>query len=112
VGSQGERDSLVTLVTLVTLWTPIKKGANFDLGEKRVSGVTSVTASRRLSGRGRGLGRLPWLAGCASARHSGGVSSVRSDLPRFCMSCSVEVWSWSEWQWPDPDPDPAGRMRE
>ena len=59
MGSQGERDSLVTLVTLVTLWTPIKKGRTLIYGKKGVSGVTSVTASRRLSGRGRGLGRLP-----------------------------------------------------
>ena len=75
MGSQGERDSLVTLVTLVTLWTPIKKGANFDLGEKGVSGVTSVTASRRLSGRGRGLGRL--AGGLAAARGPGPAGRIR-----------------------------------
>ena len=76
MGSQGERDSLVTLVTLVTLWTPYKKGANFDLGEKRFLASQASLRHAGCPAGGVGLAGCPRLAGCASARHSGGVSSA------------------------------------
>ena len=77
MGSQGERDSLVTLVTLVTLWTPYKKGANFDLGEKRFLASQASLRHAGCPAGGVGLAGCPRLAGCASARRSGGVSSAR-----------------------------------